>query len=163
MVKTDFAPTQTGTVAAEASDVQKYLEPVVVELTALSVNGKQAHWHVRGENFLGVHEYLDTLIDHCREWADEAAERIIALGLPLDGRIETVADRTGQPTLEPGFQSSTETIKRIVAGIDIALSVVDAAIDGLDDSDLSSQDIVIGIEKGLRKDRWFLASHILPA
>ena len=35
-----------------------------------------------------------------------------------------------------------------------------AAIEGLDDSDLSSQDVAIAIERGLVEDRWFLAAHL---
>ena len=143
--------------------VKHYLEPVVTELTALSINGKQAHWHVRGANFLPIHEYLDTLVDHARDWADEVAERVIALGLPVDGRIASVANTTAQPPLPAGFQSSEETIQSILAGIDTTLAAVDAAIEGLDDIDLPSQDIVNGVENGLRKDRWFLASHLLDA
>ena len=78
------------TVAAAAS---QFLSPVVLGLQALVVNGKQAHWHVRGANFVGVHEFLDTLVTHAGGWADEAAERIIALGLPIDARLDTIAEK----------------------------------------------------------------------
>ena len=71
--------------------VAQFLSPVVVNLQALAVDGKQAHWHVRGANFIGVHEFLDTLVSHAQEWADLAAERIVALGLPVDARDYTHA------------------------------------------------------------------------
>ncbi len=66
------------TVAAGAA---QFLSPVVLGLQALTVNGKQAHWHVRGANFIGVHELLDTIVAHAGDFADTAAERIVALGL----------------------------------------------------------------------------------
>ncbi|MFT8638141.1 MAG: DNA starvation/stationary phase protection protein [Pseudoclavibacter sp.] len=164
MTTKNYTPTSIATQEGKtAEDVKRYLEPVVTELTALAVDGKQAHWNIRGQNFLSIHEFLDVLIDHAHDWADEAAERIVALGLPVDGRIGTVAAQTAQKPLTPGFQDVEATITAVVDAIDTALSAIDAAIAGLDDIDLASQDIVIGIENGLRKDRWFLNSHLLSA
>ena len=67
------APEQT-TDPDMISGVSQYLAPVVINLTALALEGKQAHWHVRGSNFQAVHELLDTLVDHAREYSDQAAE-----------------------------------------------------------------------------------------
>ncbi|WP_284069874.1 Dps family protein, partial [Escherichia coli] len=86
--------------------------------TALVVNGKQAHWHVRGANFVGVHELLDTIVEPAQDWADSAAERIGALGLPVDARLSTVATKTTTGELTPGFQQSDVTIAEFVAQID---------------------------------------------
>jgi len=143
-----------------AAGVAQFLSPVVVELTALAVNGKQAHWHVRGSNFIAVHELLDDVVDHVREWADEAAERIVALGLPVDGRLETVAAKSTAPALSEGFQPAETTIAQFIAQIDAALAVINTAVDELDEIDQSSQDVAIEIARGLDKDRWFLFAHI---
>jgi starvation-inducible DNA-binding protein len=51
-------------------------------------------------------------------------------------------------------------IRHIVADIDTIIVDVQTAIDGLDEIDLTSQDIVIGIRAGLEKDRWFLSAHL---
>lgn len=141
------------------SDAAQYLSPVVQDLIALAVNGKQAHWHVRGKNFIGVHEFLDQVVAHAQAAADDVAERIVALGLPVDARIGTVAKRTTTPELSPGFQQSTVTVREVVAQLDATLTTVYAAVKGLDDIDLVSQDIVIAIAQELDKDRWFLYSH----
>ena len=42
--------------ADTVAGVAQFLGPVVLDLTALAVDGKQAHWHVRGANFQAVHE-----------------------------------------------------------------------------------------------------------
>ena len=136
------------------------LTPVVIDMEALVVDGKQAHWHVRGPNFVGVHELLDDVVAHAQEFADTAAERVVALGLPLDSRIETVAAKNTLPALTEGFTSSTELIPQVIAQLDAALVTVREAIKGLDEVDLASQDIAIAIEQGLVKDRWFLQAHI---
>jgi starvation-inducible DNA-binding protein len=143
-----------------AAGSAQFLVPAVIDLEALVVNGKQAHWHVRGRNFVGVHELLDTVVEHAQEYADLAAERVVALGLPLDSRIATVAEKNTLPTLSEGFQNSDVTVAEIVASLDAALVTVRAAVSGLDDVDLNSQDVAIEIERGLTKDRWMLQAHI---
>ena len=71
---TELITTPTSTTSPDvAAAAAQFLSPVVIELQALAVNGKQAHWHVRGSNFIGVHELLDQVVDHAQEYADTAA------------------------------------------------------------------------------------------
>ncbi|MRG58611.1 DNA starvation/stationary phase protection protein [Agromyces sp. CFH 90414] len=157
---TDTIAPKTGSNAEVASGVAQFFTPIVHHLVALAVNGKQAHWHVRGHNFIEVHEFLDTVVEHAQGWADEAAERVIALGLPIDARLETVAKHSGAVNPKAGFKQSDDTIADVIAQIDLATEQVNAAIEGLAELDPSSQDIAISIRQGLDKDRWFLAAHL---
>jgi starvation-inducible DNA-binding protein len=157
---TDIAATQSVSNPDVAAGVAQFLSPVVVDLTAIVVNGKQAHWHVRGANFIGVHELLDTIVDHAQEWADLAAERIVALGLPVDARLGTVAAKSTTPELTAGFRPSNETIAEVIAQLDAALVAVNTAVQELAELDQTSQDVAIEIARGLDKDRWFLFAHI---
>lgn len=155
--ETTTTTTSDPTVAAAAA---QFLTPVVLGLQALTVNGKQAHWHVRGANFVGVHELLDTIVEHAGEFADTAAERIVALGLPIDARLSAVAEKAGATNVPAGFTKSDDLVRDVIADIDAILTDVKAAVDGLDEIDLTSQDVAIEIQRGLEKDRWFLVSHI---
>lgn len=139
--------------------VELHLSPVLHDLIALAVNAKQAHWHVRGANFMGVHEFLDEVVAHANDAADQVAERVVALGLPVDGRIGTVAKRASNPEMKPGFQQSIDTVADTVAQLDATIATVYRAIEGLEEIDPVSQDIVIAIAEQLDKDRWFLFSH----
>jgi starvation-inducible DNA-binding protein len=145
------------------SGVAQFLTPVVIDLTALAVDGKQAHWHVRGANFQSVHELLDEVVEHAHDYADLAAERVVALGLPLDVRIKTVAAKTTTPELIAGFQTSNVIIAEIIAEIDATLETVRTAVNELATLDAVSQDVVIEIARALEKDRWFLFAHISEA
>jgi starvation-inducible DNA-binding protein len=145
------------TVAAGAA---QFLSPVVLGLQALTVNGKQAHWHVRGANFVGVHELLDTIVAHAGDFADTAAERIVALGLPIDARVSAVADKAGATSVPAGFTQSDELIRAVISDIDAILVDVKAAVEGLDEDDLTTQDDAIEIQRALEKDRWILVSNI---
>jgi starvation-inducible DNA-binding protein len=153
-------PAATAVDPTFAAGTAQFLSPVVMGLEALVVNGKQAHWHVRGSNFVGVHELLDTIVTHAQDWADLAAERIVALGLPVDSRLQTVAARAKATEVPAGFAPSDVIIRAVIADIDAVLVDLQAAVDGLDESDLSSQDVAIEIKRGLDKDRWFLFAHL---
>lgn len=143
-----------------AAGAAQLLTPIVHDLEALVINAKQLHWHVRGGPFAGVHELLDDVVAHAQEFADTAAERVIALGLPVDSRLQTVAQKATLPTLSDGFQQYADTVAEAVAQIDAALVTVRAGVAALDDIDLSSQDVAIEIERGLTKDRWLLHAHV---
>ena len=145
-----------------AAGVAQFLSPVVVNLQALAVDGKQAHWHVRGANFQAVHELLDQIVDHAREYADTAAERVVALGLPIDARIQTVGSKATTPSMTAGFQQSDAVIAEVIAGIDATLVTVRTAVTELAELDPVSQDVAIEIARGLEKDRWFLFAHRAP-
>jgi len=150
----------TATSPEASAGTAQFLTPVVLGLQALAVNGKQAHWNVRGANFIAIHELLDSVVDHAQGFADLAAERIVALGLPIDARLGTVAEKTNPTAVPAGFTQWQDEITAVVADMDAVIADVQAAIDGLDESDLTSQDVAIAIKAGLEKDRWFLSAHL---
>lgn len=158
MPKTHTTPAAAVDPTVAAGSAQ-FLTPLVLELQALAVNGKQAHWNVRGANFIAIHELLDTVVSHAQDWADLAAERVVALGLPIDARVSTVAAKTSS-SVKAGFTQWDEMIRDVIADIDPIIVDLQAAIDGLDEIDLTSQDIAINIKEGLEKDRWFLFAHL---
>ncbi|NYF11078.1 starvation-inducible DNA-binding protein [Leifsonia sp. AK011] len=157
---------ETKTVPQSTSDpdvtsgVAQFLGPVVTDLTALSIDGKQAHWHVRGANFQAVHELLDSVVDHARDYADTAAERVVALGLPIDARTQTVGSKATTPVMTAGFQQADAVITEVIAAIDATLVTVRTAVTELGELDPVSQDVAIEIARGLEKDRWFLFAHL---
>ncbi|MFT4281304.1 Dps family protein [Microbacterium sp.] len=158
MTKTQTIPATITDSEAAASTAQ-LLTPVVLGLQALAVNGKQAHWNVRGANFIAIHELLDTLVANAQGFADLAAERIVALGLPIDARVSAVAEKTAT-AVPAGFAQWQDEIKAVIADMDAVIADVQAAIEGLDETDLTSQDVAIAIKAGLDKDRWFLFAHV---
>ncbi len=151
---------QTQASAEDVNGTQQYLAPIVWDLQSLVLDGKMAHWHIRGDNFIAVHELLDKVVKHAQKYADEAAERTVALGLPIDARITTIAAKKTLPEMKDGFQNYGPMIQQVVTQMDAAIATVRKAVEGLDDIDLSSQDVAIGIERGLVEDRWFLAAHL---
>ncbi|MDN3494464.1 DNA starvation/stationary phase protection protein [Planococcus sp. APC 4015] len=156
-INTTPATAADPTVAAATA---QFLTPLVLGLQGLAVNGKQAHWNVRGSNFIAIHELLDSLVSNAQSSADLAAERIVALGLPVDARVATIATKTPATAVPAGFTQWETMIRDVIADMDSVINDTQAAIDGLDEFDLTSQDIAIAIKASLEKDRWFLFAHL---
>ncbi|MEQ4204188.1 DNA starvation/stationary phase protection protein [Actinopolymorpha sp. B9G3] len=141
-------------------DVGGLLQPVLVDLIALLLNVKQAHWHVQGRHFTQVHEQLDTLVDDVRRLSDDVAERLVALDVAVDGRPATVSQTTELPEFDEGFLSDDKVVSAIVDQIDAAISRARAALEPLDEIDQVSQDILIELLRALEKHRWMFAAQI---
>ncbi|GAA2759854.1 DNA starvation/stationary phase protection protein [Actinopolymorpha rutila] len=141
-------------------DVAKVLQPVLVDLVGLALNGKQLHWHVRGRYFLPVHERLDAVIDDAREFADTVAERLVALDVLADGRPATVATTTNLPEVAPGFTSDDKVVGAVVDQLDATIARARAAMEALETTDTVSQDIVIEALRALEKHRWMFAAQL---
>ena len=67
------------------------LQGTLVDLLGLSLIGKQAHWNIVGPRFRSIHLQLDEVVATARSYSDTVAERAAALGIPPDGRPETIA------------------------------------------------------------------------
>lgn len=135
------------------------LQTFLVELTDLALTGKQAHWNLQGPYFLTRHEQLDTVVDDARLWSDEVAERIVAIGAPADGRVTTVAEATPLAGFPAGFVADDKVVGLIVDRLDTIIERTNERIRALGEIDPVSQDLVIGIQRGLEKHRWMWASQ----
>ncbi|WP_020574838.1 Dps family protein [Actinopolymorpha alba] len=149
----------TPPIPVPGKDVGRLLQPVLVDLIALSLNAKQAHWHVQGRHFTQVHEQLDTLVDDVRDCADDVAERLIALDVPVDGRPAAVATTTNLPEFDQGFLGDDKVVSAIVDQIDATISRGRQALGPLDEIDQVSQDVVIELLRKLEKHRWMFAAQ----
>lgn len=151
--------TQKLTDQAQATQIAQWMHPVLTDLLALSLNLKQAHWHVRGRQFTQIHEQLDDVVDDARRLADEVAERVVALGISVDGRPATVADKTALPEFSEGFLIDDKIIAAVVEQLDAAIRRAREAVGPLDDLDQVSQDVIIEVLRCLDKHRWMFAAQ----
>ena len=102
MTQTAPGPTHTARPAFQAAQqLADHLQQLLVDLTDLHLQGKQAHWNVVGKNFRDLHLALDEVVDAAREFSDVVAERMRAVYVTPDARAATVAAKT-QPAAVPG-------------------------------------------------------------
>src|SRR6516162_2517326 len=63
----------------------------------LQTQTKQAHWNVKGPNFIALHELFDKINEEVDEYVDEIAERAVQLGGVAEGTARMVAKRSSLP------------------------------------------------------------------
>jgi starvation-inducible DNA-binding protein len=135
------------------------LQSVLVDLIALHLQGKQAHWNIVGPNFRDLHLQLDEIVGEVREFSDQLAERLRALNVVPDVRIETVAATTHLPTFPAGEVLTTDAVNLITERLNLAVANMRVVHDEVDEEDPTSADILhLFIEK-LEQFAWMVSAE----
>lgn len=137
------------------------LQPALVDLLGLSLNAKQAHWHVTGRHFLPLHEQLDAIAADARAWADLVAERAITVGVAVDGRPDTVAGRTRVPAVGEGFLDGDKVVAAVAEEIEGLVVRLRESAARVGEWDLVTQDVLVEILRGLEKHLWMLQAQLV--
>jgi starvation-inducible DNA-binding protein len=127
----------------------------------LSLAVKQAHWNLKGPNFIAVHELLDMLRAHLDTNADTVAERIAQLEGVALGTTQTTAKGTELPAYPTDIHKVLDHVKALVDRYAALSKSVREGIDAADDAgDAGTADIFTQFSRDLDKDMWFLRSHL---
>ncbi len=143
---------------AEAATVSP-LQASLQEFIRISLDAKQLHWNVRGREFKPLHEQLDALADSARRWSDEVAERIVALGQAADGSAAVVA-ATNYAAVPGGAIAAQEAVSYVAGSLAEVAKRVRGRLEPVGESDLVSQDLLIGILAELEKHLWMFTVQI---
>ncbi|HME48700.1 DNA starvation/stationary phase protection protein [Mycobacterium sp.] len=141
-------------------EVADLLQKQLSTYNDLHLTLKHVHWNVVGPNFIGVHEMIDPQVALVRGYADEAAERIAALGASPQGTPGAILkDRTWDD-----YSVGRDTAQAHLAALDLVYTGIiedtRKAIDRLEDLDLVSQDMLIDHAGELEKFQWFVRAHL---
>ncbi|MET8957206.1 DNA starvation/stationary phase protection protein [Streptomyces sp. NPDC004533] len=138
------------------------LQETLVDLLGLSLVGKQAHWNIVGPRFRSIHLQLDEVVATARSYADTVAERAAALGVPPDGRPETVASAFGLPGVKDGRLRDTDVVRLMAESLRTAIGRLRTRIDATEKADPVTQDLLIGLTAELEKQRWMFDAENWP-
>lgn len=138
------------------------LQSTLVDLLGLSLVGKQAHWNIVGPRFRSIHLQLDEVVDTARAFSDTVAERAAALGLPPDGRPETIATAYTLPSPKDGWQRDNEVVSLMMETLETAIGRLRERIGATEKADPVTQDLLIGITAELEKQRWMFDAENWP-
>lgn len=87
------------------------LQATVVELLELYHDAKQSHWNLRGPLYFPLHETLQAYADLYLDQADLLAERQLQIGMPADGRTETITQTANLPKFPGGPLSDRQVLE----------------------------------------------------
>lgn len=135
------------------------LNRVLADLIDLSLVGKQAHWTLVGRGFRSLHLQLDEVVDAVRIHADDVAERAVTIGVTPDGRAKTVAAESALPEHPTGWVKDTDVVDYFVSALTTTIGRLREAIAEAEDTDVVSQDLLIGITAALEKHLWMFQAE----
>lgn len=137
------------------------LQERLADAIDLRLTVKQAHWTVKGPDFIQLHELFDSFVAPMDEQVDEMAERIAQLGGTPDGTARTVAGNSSLPPYDTGTVNGMDHVGKLVeafAGHGKKLRTDIDRTAELGDADTS--DLLTAASRAVDKALWFLEAHL---
>jgi starvation-inducible DNA-binding protein len=122
---------------------------------------KQAHWNVKGPNFIALHELFDKLSDVVLEQIDEIAERVTSLGGTAEGTVAVAAKRSKLKNYPLSITAGKDHLFYLSTQMSVYGKAVREAITDTDElGDADTADLFTGISRDVDKYLWFLEAHL---
>ena len=146
--------------AATRRKVVALLNQRLADCIDLQAQCKQAHWNVKGPNFIALHELFDQIYAAMGTYVDVIAERVVQLGGVAEGTVQIVADRTElreYPLSLTGGDEHVAALSDALAAFGRSVRVGIYEMDEVVDKD--SADILTEVSRGIDKSLWFVEAH----
>jgi starvation-inducible DNA-binding protein len=152
-----------------ANDLNSNSKKVAIELLNarladgidLALLTKQAHWNLKGPQFIAVHEMIDGFRTEIDGHVDTMAERVVQLGGTALGTTQTVVKGTTLSPYPTDIYKIGDHLHALIERYGKAANQVRKAIDEADDAgDADTADIFTAYSRALDKALWFLEAHI---
>jgi starvation-inducible DNA-binding protein len=124
---------------------------------------KQAHWNVKGSDFIQLHELYDQIAEDVLEHVDEIAERATALGGLALGTARAAAAASTLDEYPLDAVAGMDTVEAIADRLAAYAATVRAAIEtALELDDQDTADLFIEVSRAIDKHLWFVEAHLQP-
>ena len=130
----------------------------------LHLQAKQAHWNVKGPQFIALHKLFDEIDAGVREYADLLAERVVQLGGTAEGSRMAVAECSELPQYPDAITGGDEHVWALSNALATFGRLMRTAIEEIADlGDAGSADLCTEISRGIDKWLWFVEAHVAEA
>ncbi len=122
---------------------------------------KQAHWNVKGKDFMQLHLLFDTLAEGVLGFVDEIAERVTALGGTAMGTARMAASNSTLPEFPDDVVQGMDHVACLVDRYGRYVASNREALKATEDlGDPTTADLFTEISRVVDKQLYFLESHI---
>ncbi len=154
-------PTKNDLSAKTRAAVADLLNERLADLIDLGLQAKQAHWNVKGPQFIALHELFDSVAAEIIPFVDDVAERIVALGGTAEGTLAAVGKRTSLTAYATTIVKGRDHVEALSTALAKTGQKMRAAIDQANQfEDADTADLCTGISRSLDKTLWFVEAHL---
>ncbi len=122
---------------------------------------KQAHWNVKGMEFIALHKLFDDIAAVIEDQVDTLAERVTALGADAQGTVRMAAENSSLPEFPSDLVGGEAFVRALTERVGaFANSNRAAASASLEAGDEITGDVFVGITRELDKYLYFLEAHL---
>ena len=137
------------------------LNACLADAIALRLALRQAHWTVKGANFIAIHELFDAVARRVAGHEDIIAEQVQTLGGQAVGTAEAVVRVAKMKPYPVDLVKERDHVEAVCDRIADVGGRVRAAISEVGDAgDEDTMDIFVNFSRQLGKDLWFIESHL---
>jgi starvation-inducible DNA-binding protein len=156
-----MTPTKNDLPETVRSKVVELLNARLADAIDLQSQTKQAHWNVKGPNFIALHKLFDEVNEDVEEYVDDLAERLVQLGGTAEGTVRSVAKRSTLPEYPHGLTRGADHVAALSTALATFGKAVRAGIDQSDElRDKDTADLFTGISRGVDKWLWMVEAHV---
>ena len=142
------------------SELNALMNQRLASAVDLQTQMKQAHWNVKGPNFIGLHELFDKVDEAVESYVDMIAERIVQLGGIAEGTARVAAARSQLEEYPLTIGDGVAHVEAVARALSTfgqeARNTINEA-DQLDDA--GTADLFTEISRGMDKWLWFVEAH----
>ncbi len=136
------------------------LNQSLADAADLKSQAKQAHWNVKGPNFIALHELFDRVATELDTHVDDLAERITTLGGVAMGTVRLSAENSSLAEYPHEISDGTAHVDALSTALSDFGKKVRKNIDTTDElGDKDTADLYTGISRNVDKLLWFVEAH----
>lgn len=140
--------------------VSALLNARLADAIDLALSTKQAHWNLRGRQFIAVHEMLDGFRTEIDTHADTLAERVVQRGATPLGTAQMVVQASKLQAYPTDLVRVEDHMLALAERFDEFANSTRSAIETADElGDANTADILTAFSRSLDKALWFLEAH----
>lgn len=133
----------------------------LAEAIDLQTQCKQAHWNVKGPDFIALHELFDKVNADVENYVDTIAERAVQLGGIADGTARSIVKRSSLAEYSAMTGSGRAHVEALSSALAAFGKLVRHAIgQSTELKDADTTDLFTEISRGTDKWLWFLEAHL---